>query len=65
MAYKNKSFDCVEMKNEAQAKLLEEYDQRKGEFIDFFDFIKKKAQESAWQREMHERFGKSKAKASA
>lgn len=65
MASKNKSFDCVEMKNEAQAKLLKEYDQRKGEFTDFVDFIKKKAQESAWQREMHERFDKSQSKASA
>jgi len=65
MANKTKGFDCVEMKNEAQAKLLKEYDQRKGEFVDFVDFITKKAQESAWQREMRERFGKGKAKVSA
>lgn len=53
------------MKNEAQASLLREYEQRKAEFVDFGDFIKKKAQGSAWQREMHERFDKSKAKATA
>ncbi|MCX6124709.1 MAG: hypothetical protein NTV34_08165 [Proteobacteria bacterium] len=65
MTNKNKKFDCVEMKNEAQASLLREYEQRKSEFVDFGDFIKKKAQGSAWQREMHERFDKNKAKAIA
>ena len=65
MAKKNKNFDCVEMKNEAQAKILTEYELRKSEFLDFVDFIEKKAQESAWQREMHERFSPSKSKASA
>ena len=53
------------MKNEVQASLQREYEQRKSEFVDFADFIKKKAQESAWQSEMHERFDKSKAKAIA
>lgn len=65
MVNKNKKFDCVEMKNEAQAALLKEYEQRKSEFVDFGDFIKKKAQESVWQREMHARFDKSKTKVSA
>ena len=65
MANKNKSFDCVEMKNEAQAKLMKEYELRRSEFVDFVDFIKKKAQESAWQREMHARFNKRKSKESA
>lgn len=65
MTNKNKKFDCVKMKNEVQASLQREYEHRKSEFVDFGDFIRKKAQESAWQIEMHTRFDKSKAKAIA
>ena len=46
-------------------KLLAEYEQRKDEFLDFAEFLKKKAQESPWQREMLKKFGKDKHKESA
>ncbi len=36
---KKKNFDCVEMKNNAQAALLEEYEKRQGEFSDFAIFV--------------------------
>ena len=55
-----KKFDCVEMKREAQERLMAEYEKRKHEFADFSDFLKKKAEESSWQRSMLEKFGKDK-----
>jgi hypothetical protein len=51
MGTKAQTFDCVEMKNEAQRKLLAEYESRKEEFSSFVDFINAKGMESAWQRE--------------
>ena len=65
MVDKTKKFDCVEMKREAQERLMAEYERRKEEFSDFGEFLEKKAQESAWQRSMLEKFGKDKRKESA
>jgi len=39
-----KTFDCVEMKRQAQAKLMAEYQSRRGEFDSFGDFIRKTAE---------------------
>ena len=36
---KTKTFDCVEMKRQAQARLMQEYESRKGEFESYVDFI--------------------------
>ena len=44
---------------------MAEYEKRKHEFVDFGDFLKKKAEESSWQRAMLEKFGKAKRKESA
>lgn len=39
MATKTKTFDCVQMKREAQKMLMAEYEVRKSEFSSFADFI--------------------------
>lgn len=51
MSKDTKSFDCVEMKHEAQRKLRAEYESRKTEFSSYFEFLDAKANESTWQRE--------------
>ena len=40
---KKKTFDCVEMKRQAQAKLMAEYEDRKNEFSSYAEFIHKTA----------------------
>lgn len=50
-----KKFDCVEMKNEAQQKLRQEYETHKSEFTSFVDFIHAKAQKSLVIRQFRER----------
>ncbi len=47
---KTKTFDCVEMKRQAQEKLMAEYQARKDEFDSYSEFIQAKSQASAWQR---------------
>jgi len=50
MATKTKAFDCVEMKNRIQAKLLAEYEARKDEFNSYVDFVNARAKASPlWQ----------------
>ena len=46
MAIRTKTFDCVEMKRQAQGKLRAEFERRKGEFESIIEFINVKAQES-------------------
>ena len=41
-----KSFDCVEMKREAQKRLRSEYEARKGEFSSYAEFITETASQS-------------------
>ncbi len=41
-----KKFDCVEMKRKAQKRLQQEYENRKGEFSSYSDFITTTANES-------------------
>ena len=36
---RTKTFDCVEMKRQAQERLMKEYETRKGEFESYVDFI--------------------------
>ena len=47
---KNKSFDCVEMKQESQRKLREEFETRRGEFASYFDFLRARSGESECAR---------------
>lgn len=51
MTPKTKTFDCVEMKRQAQEKLLAEYESRKDEFDSYAQFLTARSQSSAWQRE--------------
>ncbi len=46
MGTKSKAFDCVEMKNQIQAKRLAEYETRKDEFDSFIDFVNARSKES-------------------
>jgi len=58
MTTKGKTFDCVEMKNRIQAKLMAEYEARKGEFDSYADFITASVQEHPWCREQLERIAR-------
>jgi hypothetical protein len=42
-----KTFDCLEMKNRIQAERLAEYEQRKGEFGSYIEFINNRVKDSA------------------
>ena len=55
MTTKTKTFDCVEMKRQAQERLSGEYEARKGEFDSYLDFIHAKAEESEWVRKQRKR----------
>ena len=47
---KKKSFDCVEFKRQAQARMQAEWERRKDEFSSYEEFLHAKVNESAWQR---------------
>ena len=50
MGTKPKTFDCVEMKREAQRRLRAEYERRRSEFGSYVEFLNAKAEESElWQ----------------
>jgi hypothetical protein len=46
MATKSKTFDCVEMKRQAQEALLREFHSRRQEFSTLADFLNAKVRES-------------------
>lgn len=50
-----KTFDCVEMKRQAQERLSREYEKRQKEFDSYVDFIHAKAKESEWVRKQRKR----------
>jgi len=56
MTTRAKTFDCVEFKRQAQRKLLAEYEERKGEFDTYYDFLDAKAQASAWVQRIERKF---------
>ena len=58
-----KKFDCVKMKNDAQAALIAEFEKRREEFTDFATFVHETR--SKWEKSTMERLTKLKAKASA
>lgn len=61
MAAKTKAFDCVEMKRQAQKKLREEYEARKGEFVSFVEFIRVTANESGLAKAVRAKIAAGKA----
>ena len=46
MGTKSKTFDCVQMKRQAQEKLRAEYERRRSEFGSYVEFLNAKAEES-------------------
>ena len=55
MPAKTKTFDCVEMKDRIQARLLAEYERRKGEFASFAEFLRARNEANAWVRKVRAR----------
>ena len=53
---KKKTFDCVEMKNHIQARIMAEYEAHKGEFASFLDFVRARNRKSGWVQRMEARF---------
>ena len=58
MATKTKTFDCVTMKNEIQARLLVEYKARRGEFPSYADFVAATVKEHPWCRRQLKRMAR-------
>lgn len=57
MTTKPKTFDCVEMKDEIQRKMMKEFKARRSEFETYADFINAKAEESPVVRAWREQLG--------
>jgi len=55
MRMKAKTFDCVEMKNRIQARILSQYEAHKDEYTSFVDFVKARAGKSKWVRDMRKK----------
>ncbi len=62
MADGKKTFDCVEMKREAQRRIRAEYEARKGEFASYSEFLNATARESAWCSSIARKFSKAGSK---
>jgi len=59
MTTKTKTFDCVQMKREAQKRLMVEYEARESEFSSFVDFVNRPApDEPEWIRSFRARVRK-------
>ena len=58
MATKTKTFDCVEMKRQAQARLRAEYEARKGEFSSVVDFLNAKARATTTRKALSAKEGR-------
>ncbi len=63
MTQPKKTWDCVEMKRNAQRKLCAEYNSRKDEFSSYFAFLESRATESPWQREFWAKVATARTKA--
>ena len=61
MATRTKTFDCVEMKRQAQRKLRAEYESRKDEFDTYYDFLAAKADESELTKAIRAKIARAKA----
>ena len=59
---KTKSFDCVEMKNEIQARRYEEYIANKDKYESYAEFIEERVKKSPWAQETIRRFSKTPVK---
>ncbi len=61
MGTKTKTFDCVEMKRQAQARLRAEFESRKSEFESYFDFLQWKADNSEIAKRGREKIARAEA----
>ncbi len=52
MGTKTRTFDCVEMKYEAQRRLRAEYEARRSDFASYVDFINRTIDEDPWARRL-------------
>ena len=57
MATKAKTFDCVEMKRQAQAAILAEWERRRNEFFSYGEFVEASIRDSEWARRMWAKTG--------
>ena len=55
MATKPKAFDCVEMKQKAQAEIAAQWKARGQEFVSYEAFLEAGIKQSEWGRRMWER----------
>ncbi len=55
MATIPKTFDCVEMKRQAQETIAAEWERRKNEFPSYGDFLEAGIRDSKWGRNLWER----------
>lgn len=62
MGTKTKTFDCVKMKNEIQARIWADYQAHKDEFPSFLDFVRARNRESEWVQRLRAKFGVDKGK---
>lgn len=53
----DKSFDCIEFKQQSQQRLMSEYEKRKDEFGSYIDFIKGKTFEDEWASRLWKSIG--------
>jgi len=58
MATKQKTFDCVEMKRQAQEDILADWELHKNEYSSYSDYLEASLQESEWTRKTWERLQK-------
>ena len=65
MAKKTKSFDCVQMKRQAQERLMKEYEARKSEFPSYWQFLESMGKKSPWQSKFLGRLKSAKKERSA
>jgi hypothetical protein len=56
-----KTFDCVEMKHQAQEKIQAEWERRKNEFPNYGAFLEASIKESDWTRRMWQRLSRRKS----
>ena len=64
MGMRTKKFDCVQMKNNIQRELRQEYESGKAQFTSYADFINSTADESEGIRAFRDKVAKAKTKMS-
>jgi len=50
-----KTFDCVEMKNQIQARMFADFEAHKDKYASFADYVKARADKSTWVQRMRKK----------